>query len=699
MLKIQSLAYNKNLELAWRRITTGSNQQYKRYFRELYYAYELSLKENLKDLRVRLKSRIWKPRVPERIYLPKASGLQRPITLLYIEDQIVLQALANIIAKQLYQKRKPLMFKHVFSNVLEKPDSIYFFKSWRTTYAAFQRKVKAHYNSGLRWVADFDLAAFYDTISHELLLRTAYPLLHDTEEVLWIREWLKTWSSVSTRSSYGHGLPQGPIASDFLAECFLLPIDKALVDIPGYTRYVDDIRLFGKSEDEVRKYVIKLEIRCRQRGLIPQIGKFAIRKATSVTDALGMLPSIAAPRDSDSSPQLSQKDAISYLRSAISGKPLRIQDKARARYALFRGEPSSEMLKLVIILLPRHPEHIDAMAYHLSRYGYRRSICKTSLSIMDSSPYDHVKGELLHLISSFLYRKGAFSEDQKKNLIEYALKTIQRRDIGFSLKLAAGEVIAIAEGLDSKKYTNFLTFQNSALLQALVVPYLPEFSFRDDGPIPQFFRRSAFEPGLALIQKLLHFKIRPRDIGVDEKILPNQVKNSLLKLGITITRSRRIDPIGVIMRKRYEITYTDVWKNLFPTDYTHIAGLLAQADAAFFVGPSQWLSHQNSFNHALFIALQRHFQLNHIPGKVKTINKNGQLISFGVTLDRQNPFSRQYPDIADAFRHVNDRRNILPASHPYETRSLTRTIHLRTQERNQLVAELRVAYTQIVNLL
>jgi len=699
MLKIQSLASINNLKLAWRRITTGSNQQYKRYFRELYYAYELSLEENLKDLQARLRSRIWTPRAPERIYLPKASGLQRPITLLYIEDQIVLQALANIIAKELYQKRKPLMFKHVFSNVLEKPNSIYFFKSWRTTYAAFQRKVKAHYNSGLKWVADFDLAAFYDTISHELLLRTAYPRLHDTAEVLWIREWLKTWSSVSIRSSYGHGLPQGPIASDFLAECFLLPIDKELVNIPGYTRYVDDIRLFGESEDEVRKHVLNLEIQCRQRGLIPQIGKFAIRKSTSVTVALGMLPSIAAPRDSDSSPQLSQKEAIRYLRSAISGKPLRIQDKARARYALFRGEPSSEMLKLVLMLLPRHPEHIDAMTYHLLHYGYRKPICETSLSIMDSTPYDHVKGELLHLLSSFLHRKRAFSEDQRKNLIEYALKTAQRRDIGFSLKLAAGEILAIAEGLEFKKYTNFLTFQDSALLQALVVPYLPEFSFRDDGPIPQFFHRSAFEPGLALTQKLLHFKKRPRDIGVAENILPNQVKNSLLKLGITITRSRRIDPIGEIMRKRYEIAYTDVWRNLFSADYTHVAGLLAQADAAFFVGPSQWLSLQNSFNHALFIALQIHFKTNHIPGTVRTINRNEQLISFGVTLDSQNPFSRQYPDIADAFRHVNDRRNILPASHPFETKSLNRTVHLRTQERNRLVAKLKVAYTQIVNLL
>ena len=53
-LKIKQLASQKNLELAWRRITTGNNLQYKKFFRDLYYSYEISLKENLRDLRERL---------------------------------------------------------------------------------------------------------------------------------------------------------------------------------------------------------------------------------------------------------------------------------------------------------------------------------------------------------------------------------------------------------------------------------------------------------------------------------------------------------------------------------------------------------------------------------------------------------------------------------------------------------------------
>ena len=141
-MKLKQLATPSNLELAWRRITTGGNHQYKRYFRPLYVAYEVALDANLADLRKRLEGGSFTPRQPERVYLPKASGLHRPLSLLHIEDQIVLQAFANLAAKKLYPRRQPLQFKVVFSNILQRDSSIFFFKRWQETYAAFQRRIQ-----------------------------------------------------------------------------------------------------------------------------------------------------------------------------------------------------------------------------------------------------------------------------------------------------------------------------------------------------------------------------------------------------------------------------------------------------------------------------------------------------------------------------------------------------------------------------
>ena len=100
MIEWSALISKPNLQLAWQRISTGRNLQHKRFFRHIYGGYELGLKDNLNLLHEKLKGdRQATP--PTRIYLPKSSGLMRPITLLAVEDQIVLQAFANLVARHI----------------------------------------------------------------------------------------------------------------------------------------------------------------------------------------------------------------------------------------------------------------------------------------------------------------------------------------------------------------------------------------------------------------------------------------------------------------------------------------------------------------------------------------------------------------------------------------------------------------------
>jgi len=53
-MRLSSIWSRDNLQLAWRRVTTGTNLAYKRYFRPIYYAYEIALAANLRDLHARL---------------------------------------------------------------------------------------------------------------------------------------------------------------------------------------------------------------------------------------------------------------------------------------------------------------------------------------------------------------------------------------------------------------------------------------------------------------------------------------------------------------------------------------------------------------------------------------------------------------------------------------------------------------------
>ena len=122
-------------------------------------------------------------------------------------------------------------------------------------------------------------------------------------------------------------------------------------------------------------------------------------------------------------------------------------------------------------------------------------------------------------------------------------------------------------------------------------------------------------------------------------------------------------------------------------------------EGQYHIARSQWLSYQNSLNHALFIALQRYLNTKNLPGVMKTTGRNGKLVSFGTLVDVAKPFAIHYPNIATGFREANARRNTLPASHPYEIRGGSRTRHLSKREQGDLALKLSHSYQGIVNLL
>ena len=697
-MRIRQLASKNNLGLAWRRITTGGNVQYKHFYRSLYYAYEVALDKNLADLRRRLIGGAFEAQHPERIYVPKASGLHRPLALLNVEDQIVLQAFANLAAKRIEKKRRPLQFKVVFSNLLQKPQSIFFFRRWQCTYTAFQREIEKHYAAGMRWVGDFDLAAFYDTISHELLLRTIYPRTTNAD-LKWIAKCLKTWSSDRAASGHGHGLPQGLLASDFLAECFLLPIDLALQKRPGYTRYVDDIRLFGATEDEVRADLIELERHCRERGLIPQTGKFAIKRVRNVQEAMGMLPSISDPQhESTGSQEIDKDQALGAFRSAIGGKPYRVTDKTRLRFVLYRAQPDTDLLELVLRLIPRHPEHADVFFVYLGRFGYRRPIERLCLDLVQNNPYPYIRGEAWHVLAKYIRHHRSLAVADLRTLTGHAVSIAKDKSQESLIeKWGSCHFLCVSEEATTRHHSRWLKHQ-APLLQSLLAPVLPDGAFRKGKVVETFLKGESPEPGLSVCSALHQRGLAPSDFGLTEAKLPSQVANTLRGLGVIRSPGQRVDPIAEILNARYGVPRGKSWHTLLASEYVHAQGMLNQAEAAFHSGRSFWLACQNSFNQIVFLALQRNLAVVGHPAACPTTDKKGQLIGFGVTVDAKAPFSKNCPTIGDCFRDMNTRRNHLPVSHPYEKKTAAQSRYLTAPERNDFVARLRTAYADIVAL-
>lgn len=164
-------------------------------------------------------------------------------------------------------------------------------------------------------------------------------------------------------------------------------------------RYVDDVRLLGRTEDEVRESLIELERHGRERGLIPHAAKFAIKRAQNVEEAMGMLPSISDPQHEAGAKKIDRREARWAFMSAIGGKPYRVTDKTRLRYVLYRAEPDSGILTQVLRLIPRHPEHVDAFFAYISRFAYRKPIERLCVNLVERNPYAYVRGEAWHVLA------------------------------------------------------------------------------------------------------------------------------------------------------------------------------------------------------------------------------------------------------------------------------------------------------------
>ena len=704
-MKLKELATKPNLKLAWKRITTGANLQYKQSYRDLYSVYEVALDANLRDLRQRIIGGTFKPHPPERIYLPKPSGLHRPITLLHIEDQIVLQAFANLAAKKVHRHCAPLQFKVIFSSILQKPDSIFFFRKWQETYSAFQQRIRKQYEAGMEWVGDFDLAAFYDTISHELLLKELYPRTTTSEGCSWIKECLQEWSSDHPPSGHGHGLPQGPLASDFLAECFLLPIDQALQQRPGYVRYVDDVRVLGATEEEVRAGVIELERLCQRRGLIPQADKLGIRRCQNVQEALGMLPSIADPQHEIGTETISKGQARKLFLSALGGKPYRVKDKARLRYVLYRAGPDRRILELVLLLIPRHPEFAYDFFLYLGHFDFRKPIEHLCLDLVENYPSSYVRGQAWHVLARYRQHNRskvfgnppALLKSVTKKATEIAKERNQRAQEGFMERWGACHFLCVSEDLSGSRNTRFLKSQSS-LLQSFLAPVLPDTAFEKGGAVEVYLKQSTPEPGLSVCPAIHKRGLPLATYGVKKDSLPSQVAHTLRALGVLPGPGSRVDSIAEILKARYQTPTGKPWRKLLGKEYNHALGILKQAEASF-DSKDSWLMCQNSFNQAIFLRLQEHLKVLGHPAACCTTNRNGELINFGITLEAGAPFSKNCPGIGDPFWEVNERRNRLPEAHPYQKKTVTRSQHLGLQERDDLLTKLRAAYAAFAGLL
>lgn len=358
-----------NLKLAYQRLITNPESTYKNYFRDTYSAYGLALDDNINLLFKKLKAG-YLPTPSIHAFLPKSNGLCRLYTLLSIEDQIVYQAYANIIAVALsadshVNKRYG---KSVFGNLFTNATDRFFYQPWQSSYKAYTSAVIRSYNLGKEFIASFDLTACYDSINHRLLESLLVKKYHFSERCAQeFTHLLQQWESVSS-VSLATGIPQGPQASGIIAEIVLTQYDEYIEQLKSkykfdYFRYVDDIRILASDEQTVRWILFLLDKKSKELGLFPQSSKVAVHKITNIDDEVKRIskPLFDDEFDVSTKSKIAAQEIQKMLRKDAP-------DLTTIKRYFHSVKHDSYSNKLAIAMVTRFPNTVHSFAYYVLRY-------------------------------------------------------------------------------------------------------------------------------------------------------------------------------------------------------------------------------------------------------------------------------------------------------------------------------------------
>ncbi len=218
--------------------------------------YAVSVDKQLDDLVHQLETGSYIQQPYREVFIPKNEHEKRRLGLLTVTDKIV-QTAVSIVATPIIERG--------FLPVS------YAYRSNKGAVKAIHQVRHLITNEQFAWLASCDIDNFFDSIPHEALFGKLSAYLKSPKMTELIRMFVKM-GRVNKQYQWKDsrkGIPQGGVVSPLLANFYLYPLDKLMVDKKyGYVRYADDFVIFGHTEEEAKKALAEAtEVITHQLGL------------------------------------------------------------------------------------------------------------------------------------------------------------------------------------------------------------------------------------------------------------------------------------------------------------------------------------------------------------------------------------------------------------------------------------------------
>ncbi len=226
-------------------------------------SYQQDLEIRLKSLHERVHKGSYRPRPARRVFIPKADGSERPLSILCLEDKIIQQAVVKVL-EGIYEEDF-LGFS-------------YGFRPMRGQHDALDALTVGIKRSPVNWVLDLDIRKFFDQVDHDWLIRFLEHRVKDKRIIRLVKQWVKVghYDDDGQHVRSAAGVPQGSVISPLLSNIYLHYVYDLWVNqwrkrnAQGkviVVRYADDSVLGFQLEWDAKSFLGELGNRLKRFGL------------------------------------------------------------------------------------------------------------------------------------------------------------------------------------------------------------------------------------------------------------------------------------------------------------------------------------------------------------------------------------------------------------------------------------------------
>jgi RNA-directed DNA polymerase len=192
------------------------------------------LQEHREELLKSILEGYYKPKPVRRVEIPKPDGGKRMLGVPTVIDRMLQQAIVQVLQP---------VYEPLFS------ESSYGFRPSRSAHQAI-KQARDYYDAGYNYAVDIDLARYFDTVNHDILIGMLRKTIKDDRVISLIRKFLKSGVMIDGLASpTTEGTPQGGNLSPLLSNIYLSSFD-LLLESRGhkFVRYADDCNIYVKSQ-------------------------------------------------------------------------------------------------------------------------------------------------------------------------------------------------------------------------------------------------------------------------------------------------------------------------------------------------------------------------------------------------------------------------------------------------------------------